>query len=71
MNEDKLLSDEELLSNCCGASDIYDGNLCNNEGVCFFWYNDVRFDSDMMHLNYESDDRGKYRALWRAKRCRL
>jgi Predicted exporters of the RND superfamily len=24
-------------------------------GVCFFWYNDVRFDSDMMHLNYESD----------------
>lgn len=24
-------------------------------GVCLFWYNDVRFDSDMMHLNYESD----------------
>ena len=23
-------------------------------GVCLFWYNDVRFDSDMMHLNYES-----------------
>lgn len=23
-------------------------------GVCFFWYSDVRFDSDMMHLNYES-----------------
>ena len=34
MNEDKLLSDEELLSNCCGANDIYDGNLDNNEGVC-------------------------------------
>ena len=33
MNEDKLLSDEELLSNCCGASDIYDGNLCNSGGV--------------------------------------
>ena len=32
-NQDELLSDEELLSNCCGASDIYDGNLCNNEGV--------------------------------------
>ena len=21
-------------SNCCGANDIYDGNLGNNEGVC-------------------------------------
>ena len=26
--------DFELVSNCCGASDIYDGNLYNNEGVC-------------------------------------
>ena len=26
--------DEETYSNCCGASDIYDGNLDNNEGVC-------------------------------------
>lgn len=25
---------EERLSNCCGANDIYDGNLDNNEGVC-------------------------------------
>lgn len=25
---------EEQLSNCCGANDIYDGNLDNNEGVC-------------------------------------
>ena len=33
-NQDELLSDEELISNCCGASDIYDGNLGNNEGVC-------------------------------------
>ena len=24
----------ELSSNCCGAGDIYDGNLDNNEGVC-------------------------------------
>ena len=24
----------ELVSNCCGAGDIYDGNLDNNEGVC-------------------------------------
>lgn len=24
----------EMVSNCCGASDIYDGNLDNNEGVC-------------------------------------
>ncbi len=24
-------------------------------GICLFWYNDVRFDSDMMHLNYESE----------------
>jgi len=22
------------VSNCCGAGDIYDGNLGNNEGVC-------------------------------------
>ena len=26
--------DEETYSNCCGAGDIYDGNLGNNEGVC-------------------------------------
>ena len=25
---------DEKHSNCCGASDIYDGNLDNNEGVC-------------------------------------
>ena len=25
---------EEQLSNCCGAADIYGGNLDNNEGVC-------------------------------------
>ena len=25
---------EEKYSNCCGASDIYNGNLDNNEGVC-------------------------------------
>ena len=24
----------EKYSNCCGAADIYDGNLDNNEGVC-------------------------------------
>lgn len=24
----------EAVSNCCGAGDIYDGNLDNNEGVC-------------------------------------
>lgn len=24
----------EKYSNCCGATDIYDGNLDNNEGVC-------------------------------------
>ena len=24
----------EKYSNCCGAGDIYDGNLDNNEGVC-------------------------------------
>ncbi len=29
-----ILSDEERYSNCCGAADIYDGNLDNNEGVC-------------------------------------
>lgn len=28
-----ILSDEKC-SNCCGANDIYDGNLDNNEGVC-------------------------------------
>lgn len=26
--------DDTTYSNCCGASDIYDGNLGNNEGVC-------------------------------------
>lgn len=26
--------DEAECSNCCGASDIYDGNLDNNGGVC-------------------------------------
>jgi hypothetical protein len=26
--------DEAEYSNCCGANDIYDGNLGNNEGVC-------------------------------------
>lgn len=25
-----------LVSNCCGASDIYDCNLGNNEGVCAY-----------------------------------
>ena len=25
---------DEKYSNCCGANDIYDGNLDNNEGVC-------------------------------------
>ena len=25
---------KEKYSNCCGANDIYDGNLNNNEGVC-------------------------------------
>ena len=29
-----ILFDKEKYSNCCGASDIYDGNLDNNEGVC-------------------------------------
>jgi hypothetical protein len=29
-----ILFDKELRSNCCGANDIYDGNLGNNEGVC-------------------------------------
>ena len=29
-----ILFDEVATSNCCGASDIYDGNLNNNEGVC-------------------------------------
>ena len=24
----------EKYSNCCGAGDVYDGNLDNNEGVC-------------------------------------
>ena len=24
----------EKYSNCCGAGDIYEGNLDNNEGVC-------------------------------------
>ena len=27
-------STNRLVSNCCGASDIYNGNLDNNEGVC-------------------------------------
>ena len=26
--------DMSPYSNCCGANDIYDGNLDNNEGVC-------------------------------------
>ena len=25
---------DEKYSNCCGANDIYNGNLNNNEGVC-------------------------------------
>ncbi len=29
-----ILFGEEKYSNCCGASDIYNGNLGNNEGVC-------------------------------------
>ena len=29
-----ILFDKERYSNCCGANDIYDGNLDNNEGVC-------------------------------------
>lgn len=29
-----ILSDGEAYSNCCGAGDIYEGNLGNNEGVC-------------------------------------
>ena len=30
----KGILSEEKYSNCCGAGDIYDGNLDNNEGVC-------------------------------------
>ena len=30
--KDILFGDK--YSNCCGADDIYDGNLDNNEGVC-------------------------------------
>lgn len=30
----KPMTSSELVSNCCGAGDIYDGNLDNNEGVC-------------------------------------
>lgn len=29
-----ILFGEEKSSNCCGAGDIYNGNLGNNEGVC-------------------------------------
>ena len=29
-----LTPNEETYSNCCGAGDLYDGNLDNNEGVC-------------------------------------
>lgn len=29
-----ILFGEEKCSNCCGANDIYNGNLDNNEGVC-------------------------------------
>ena len=29
-----ILFDKERYSNCCGAADIYNGNLDNNEGVC-------------------------------------
>ena len=29
-----FIDKDELVSNCCGANDIYDGNLDNNEGVC-------------------------------------
>lgn len=29
-----ILFDKEEYSNCCGAGDIYNGNLDNNEGVC-------------------------------------
>ena len=28
------MTNSESVSNCCGANDIYDGNLDNNEGVC-------------------------------------
>ena len=31
---DTRIKEFELASNCCGASDIYNGNLDNNEGVC-------------------------------------
>ena len=30
----KDILSEEKYSNCCGAGDIYDGNIDNNEGVC-------------------------------------
>ena len=29
-----ILFDKEKYSNCCGAGDLYDGNLDDNEGVC-------------------------------------
>ena len=29
-----MLFGDDKYSNCCGANDIYDGNLGNNEGVC-------------------------------------
>lgn len=32
-NYDERL-DDTTYSNCCGAADIYEGNLDNNEGVC-------------------------------------
>lgn len=30
----KVILFGEKYSNCCGAGDIYNGNLDNNEGVC-------------------------------------
>lgn len=29
-----ILFGNEKYSNCCGASDLYEGNLDNNEGIC-------------------------------------
>lgn len=31
-----LTGDKATYSNCCGAGDIHDGNLDNNEGVCAY-----------------------------------
>lgn len=52
---DTRIKEFELASNCCGASDIYNGNLDNNEGVCADCGEPLEGDPEADRADYEAE----------------